>query len=384
MAATTDVADGDLTSVTFTLSSEMDCNKTFNCTHHPNYVYHSPIVIGLSIAIGILGIFSNGLAIVVIISSRSMRRRKSCTLIFNQSLADFGSSMALVAYSTIQTTLVTDDFKGHFLCEIWLSGGLFWGFLLVSTWNLMALTIERYLSVVYPVWHNNHVSHKRIKIAMVFIWIIPIGQSLIEATATTEIVNGNCKPYSKWSSEAARRVYGVILLIGYNILPLVCFLICYTKMALVIRAKAKKMTPSTTSESVGIISVPNNGNFHPEGSAGTTNPDKITEKENPWAAAKRNILITLVWVSVLYVVCWTPQGIYFFITNMTNSTDFVSDFHNIATSMLYFNCCVNPFIYLAKYNQFQISARKLFCSEKGPYINGARKRGRRGSSEENT
>ena len=132
-------------------------------------VYHSPIAIAFSIVVGSVGVISNAFALVVIAKNKTLNQRISNLLIANQSVADLVSSVNLIAYSTIQDSKVSDDLGGVLLCKVWLSGGLVWGFLLTSTWNLMVLTIERYLSVVHPVWHSNNVTMIRFKFALVVI-----------------------------------------------------------------------------------------------------------------------------------------------------------------------------------------------------------------------
>ena len=251
----------------------------------------------------------------------------------------------------------------------------------------MVLTLERFTSIVYPIWHNNTVTRRKVAFVVLMVWLLPLGQCLLEATLTTVIVDGHCQPYSVWMSPAARKVYGVFILICYNILPLVCFVVCYAKMALVIREKARRMRPSNTADSLvtsqvttttsATLSSPVDPNAQEisNGSdcgnmvvSNTKNNNQVyVEKDsshaNPWSKAKRNILITLAWVCALYVICWTPQGVYFFIINMTGEIDFVSDFNNFAILMIYLNCCVNPFVYLAKYDLFRASARALFFTK---------------------
>jgi len=42
----------------------------------------------------------------------------------------------------------------QFVCRIWLTGAPFWAFLITSTYAILITALERYISVIYPVWYN--------------------------------------------------------------------------------------------------------------------------------------------------------------------------------------------------------------------------------------
>ena len=44
--------------------------------------------------------------------------------------------------------------SGSLRCKLWSSKPLLWSFMMSSTMNLMAINLERYISVVYPVLHR--------------------------------------------------------------------------------------------------------------------------------------------------------------------------------------------------------------------------------------
>ena len=47
--------------------------------------------------------------------------------------------------------------------------------------------------------------------------------------------------------------------------------------------------------------------------------------------------------------------------NVGYPADFTSDFYHFSVILCYVNCCINPFIYAIKYEQFQQAAKRLFC-----------------------
>ena len=53
----------------------------------------------------------------------------------------------------------------QFVCRIWLTGVPVWAFLYTSTYGIVAISLERYIAAIYPVWHsvriNDHQAARR-------------------------------------------------------------------------------------------------------------------------------------------------------------------------------------------------------------------------------
>ena len=77
--------------------------------------------------------------------------------------------------------------------------------------------------------------------------------------------------------------------------------------------------------------------------------------------ARKNVLKTLIIVVCSFVFCWSWNQIYFLIFNLGGgSIDFTGAFYNFTVVMVFMNCCINPFIYVAKYEEFRRAMRNLF------------------------
>jgi 7 transmembrane receptor (rhodopsin family) len=75
-------------------------------------------------------------------------------LIANQTLADLTISLLILAPMQIGQNLSHDSIWDQFFCRFWSSGYFIYVALLASTYNILALTAERYVAVLYPVLHK--------------------------------------------------------------------------------------------------------------------------------------------------------------------------------------------------------------------------------------
>jgi len=114
---------------------------------------------------GLFGLLSNLFVITIIMCYRSMRERVTNLYIINQSLID-----ATVATFLFLTTLLQDDkqprtpgnWADEALCRLWFTKMPLWGMLVSSTYNIVSLTIERFLAIVYPLRHRAWCSRRSV------------------------------------------------------------------------------------------------------------------------------------------------------------------------------------------------------------------------------
>jgi len=78
--------------------------------------------------------------------------------------------------------------------------------------------------------------------------------------------------------------------------------------------------------------------------------------------AGRNALVTSLMVCCGFVVCWTPNEIVFFLNFLGHSVDFGGWLYHLSTVLVFTNSCINPFIYAAKYREFQHGVRRLIAT----------------------
>jgi len=60
-----------------------------------------------------------------------------------------------------------------------------------------------------------------------------------------------------------------------------------------------------------------------------------------------------------FIVCWSSNQIIYFLSFIGYDISHSSWFLHFSAVLVYINSCINPFIYAAKYRQFQHGVRRL-------------------------
>ena len=299
------------------------------------------------LGIGSIGIIGNTLVLWVIFSFTSMRRKLTNMFIINQSLVDLVVCLILTATyaSHLAFTYDLSVPDADILCRLWISEPFLWGLFMVSTYNLVALTIERYMKVVHPIVHRNSFTKCKALIIIAAVWTWGIFFNLVTIIPTTKIVYGACWMASIWPNDTLRRFVGVLILVVNFFIPVAVMVFSYSRMILVLRSKAISVTagPAPLARVQGEHST-------------------ATAHEKSLSRMQKNLLKTLMIVTAGFVFCWSWSQIFSLLVNFGYFSDwFNHPFAYFGMVMAFANSCINPFIYLFKYEEFQKGAKQLFC-----------------------
>ncbi len=292
--------------------------------------------------IGIIGAIGNLLVIITIASSKKLRKTYFNMFILNQSCIDFLVSIILMSISRLTGHVTMEGHTAMALCLIWQSRLLVWGPLITSTYNLVALTLERYTEVVHPIWHRNHFNVRMVVVSVVAIWISGIFLQGLPIFFSTRIINTKCVSYIAWPSRAAQQFFGITWVFLKLLIPLTIMAYAYGRIAFILHKRIKTSNQSNLGERFGTKS-----------------------KDVQLARARYNTIKTLFIVAICFFICWVWNQIYFFMMNVGYPADYSSNFYHFTVYMVFINGCVNPFIYAFQYTQFQVVAKQLFCRWKG-------------------
>ena len=291
-------------------------------------------------SISAFGMISNVFVIVVIVLYAPMRKQLINTFIVNQSAID-AVAAALLCLSTVLdregTRFTEGDIGSDLLCRVLYSPALLWGMLIASGYGMVVMTLEKFLAVVYPILYKNSLSGNKVvvRITLVASWLIFPFFNICLTVPTTDInSDGVCITLAYWPSQSVRNGVGVFLLVVEYFVPLFSLIFCYTRMAVVLH---RRVEPSQDTANQGEV-----------------------RRNKTMARARGNVIKTLVLVGVLYCVCWTPNKFYLLLNFFGYPyANLSGDFYNFTVYMVFLNCCVNPVIYILKYNQFQAGIRHL-------------------------
>ena len=321
-------------------------------TADKNYIHTtSDTLRGIYLFIGFLGLLGNTFVIIVIFSSKVMRIHRTNIYIVNQCFID-----ATVALFLILTTLLEndgrffqeDDIGDVLLCKLWLTKLWLWSFLVSSSYNLMALTFERYLAIVHPFVHKVKITRPKLVASLIVVWLVgPLYNMAYMIPSSAVKPDGNCSVYSEWPSHRVQNLVGIITIIIQFVIPIIFLIVCYTLIALNLRRRLTPQRPRDPHSAGNLISSTRNNEIH----------------NKNISSALRNIIRTVFIVSVCFMFCWTWNQVYFlmFHLNFQIAMSFSSSFYHFTVVMVFCNCCINPFIYIAQYKAFQRATKNLFC-----------------------
>ncbi|KAI8519726.1 Galanin receptor type 1 [Branchiostoma belcheri] len=283
-----------------------------------------PVIFAFIFCIGVVG---NALVIVVLL--RTGRELENTTNIFilNLSIADLLFIVFCVPFQAAVFTLPEWIF-GLFMCK--LVHFFQKATMLASAFNLMAMSVDRYMAIVHPV---DSIDVRKPGLAWaveLVIWVLAMGASAPQLVYF-KVIDGQhhndigdfC--VEEWDDlEAQRPVYLVALFVLGYIVPLVIIASCYT---LVVRQL--------------------NG----------------MSKHSQANRAKRKVTKMLIVVVVVFGMCWLPHHILnmWVIFGNFPYTPPTYAFNLLAMCLAYVNSCVNPIIYAFLSSEFRHGVGELAC-----------------------
>ena len=180
----------------------------------------------LYIIFGCIGLVGNSFVILVIFTYTAMRKSFTNLLIINQSLVDALSSAVLVL------SIVFNDpgkplfgLDGEVLCRLWYSKTILWGSMMVSTLNLVAITLERHMAIVYPIKYKSHATRRRVVVTCLIVWVLGISFQMAINLPTCGLDDrGICHFSYFWPSVIFQRAIGAFTIIVKFVIPLTVML----------------------------------------------------------------------------------------------------------------------------------------------------------------
>ena len=336
-------------------TSSYDVQSTESKANYHQRIFTEELLAIIYCVVGGIGLVGNTFVIIVIFNYTAMRKNVTNIFITNQSLVDGLTSLVLILSVVFQDNgAILSGSSGYFICRVWYSKALLWGFFNVSTFNLLSVTLERYLAIVYPIQYKNYVSAKTANVVCLFIWLLGPSIELAISIPTAGLVHGRCNPLMFWPSLSFQRGVGICVIIIKYFIPLIIMCYCYTRIAIVLKSRVSK----TASSSIHDQSTHQAGSIEVAISSSTNAPGKSDRMQK----ARQNVVRTLVLVTLCYFMCWTANQIYFLYFNLGNPIDFEGWIFHLTVIAVYCNCSCNPLIYIAQYNQFQLGIKRLKMS----------------------
>lgn len=365
--------------------------------------------------VGIVGLLTNALVIIVLLAVPSLSKTGSSKFIINQSIVDAlaSAAIALSHRNIVQnfgfhlSYMKDGDIQDEMLCRIWSTGMIHWTFMRVSTFNLVGLTLERYIKIVHPFFYRKHFSETKVKVVLVAPWILGFLYQIGVYYNFNDVKNGRCLT-GQWPSKAVGMVLGVIQYLIAFLIPILMMLYSYTRMIIAIRKgwksthKCQTNSPrkrrnatsgmlkpddtfTTNLSDVKVSTISNgiceetdattleseNSRFNDGRKNGVKEKKQHAEESSrevkrskKVTKLQKKVIKTLITVCVAYFLCFVWNQTTFFLANVKvlDFQDIVfSPFYTFSVGMMFVNTIVNPFIYAVQFVGFKNLAISVLC-----------------------
>ncbi len=291
--------------------------------------------------LGILGIVDNGFVMVVILCYKPMRTKLTNVYIINQSIVDLVVSFFFLITLNFRIKIYQfkSDLVKELLCMLYKTQVFMWSMYMVSTYNLIAISVDRFLEVVFPIWHKVNLTRKVVYGIICSVWAFGILFNFAFTIPTTKIIDGVCMATIIYPNQTAAKATGAIIFIIQFLVPVLIMIFCYSKIALSLRRRVSPAGPSNVS---------------------------ATEKVRVAKMAKiqKNVIKTMAVVCVAFILCWVWNQMFFLLLNLGYHMKFTTAFYPFTVYAANINSIINPFIYIFQYKQFQTAIQVVVLRKK--------------------
>ena len=283
------------------------------------------------ITLSSLGLIGNAFVCLVMLRYRKFFHSTTNKLIIHQSFVDFLASLVFLLRHLLvisSPAAVPDNILGSLYCKLWWSEWPQYGMFVTSTYNLVAISLERYFATCQPVRYRNMFQTHHLKLGMVAAWLCG-WLSQIHLFALSNRIDDKCNLTRHGS--AVQVIEGVAVSLVEFIIPIVVIIFAYSKIILELRKRSRAR--------IG---------------------DHNHDAQNMLSKANKNVTKTLLVVAIFFAVCWIPKDVNYILFSLGLNENFVnSTVFEIVGAIVVVNMCINPFIYCFTYEHFQKQVKRM-------------------------
>jgi len=226
-------------------------------------------------------------------------------------------------------------------------------------------TLERYVKIVHPITHRAHFRPWMVKAGIIIPWLNGL---LVYTLPTWAILTAEPRGIciKQWPSLTYAKVYGVMLFVWQVIMPTAVFVLCYSKIVVVVRRRSKVAIAmaSLAASPIQHCVVTSSVSASPEGHERNVGPSTSRVDSNHEAVETmsqstvrgRRIIRTMVIITSCFFVCWCPMQLLATI-NLFCPLSNIGQSSRIFTCVAVCNIILNPIIYSAHLKVVDIAWR---------------------------
>ncbi|XP_068674697.1 D(1) dopamine receptor-like [Montipora foliosa] len=307
------------------LRSHWDKDRDENCSRELDFLFW--IVNGF---IGVVILLGNSLTCAAFLRFENLRRSY-----MNQFL------LSLAVCDILMAVLVTPGYAAFCVGCTYTLTEFCWMFeggkdicFLASTFNLLAISYDRYLAMYHPLRYQTRMSRKTIAVILSAVWITPV------SLASVRNIWSHAQPrdvVEEWN-----RIYSYFLLFIFVIVPIV--IVSLINIAILVSVQKQKQK----------ITVLNSKN------------DTGKHRRKQYLQIHKGTL-SCVLVVITFVFCWIPRAFYY-IFYLFNRPELVTPLlRKLSVTFLLFQSSTNPLIYSFYRREFGQALKILIkCQQNSP------------------
>ncbi|XP_063964324.1 galanin receptor 2a-like [Lytechinus pictus] len=283
----------------------------------------------------IVGIIGNFLVILVVFR-RGIKRKSTDILIGTLAIADFLTSIFLIPLPPIKQ--LPSTWVGQIYCKIVYVNTVMWTSVTISVFILSAVSIERLVAIAYPL-HFKTIFSNRLTVIYIFVITAVVIVLQVVWSFTTFVDEDKNTCVLRYSSKQLQADVGIALFFYKIVIPGLVMFVSQALTVMVLRAEYKRF--------------------------GDTGKDiNVCSPQVKLLIAKKRVVNMLLIVLLTFFICWGPNQIFFLLLNLglIPTSYLYGPLHRFLVVLAFFNSCLNPVIYTARYPRFREALKDLFSS----------------------
>ncbi|XP_072027822.1 cannabinoid receptor 1-like [Amphiura filiformis] len=309
---------------------------------------------GFKIIVGIMGILGN---LTVCLAVIQMRSKEVKFLIGSQAAIDLLTSIVLLAgtftgrNTFVQLVSPNNYIFGYIYCVFWHYNGLLFYLSTMSTYNLVAISVERYIAVLHPMWYRTNFSRNKAIVLGASLWLIAPTMQLVTCIGQTYYIDGRCR----WIGFPliGEAITGILLFIWDFFGPCIVMGYCFARIIFELMTQDERAKELQADKEISTVSRVTEDGHKESGKSAVVTAAGINRS--------RNVTKTFLLVFIAFVLCWVTNQVLYLQKNLGGYRYHGTSLNHFANGMAILNSAINPFIYVFRFKQYR-EKMKAMCS----------------------
>ncbi|XP_071494675.1 neuropeptide FF receptor 1-like [Diadema antillarum] len=336
------------------------------------------VVSAFQLLFGMLGLVGN-MACFMSMTKRS-RNDHTSWLLANQFAIDLLTSAFLIA-NTVHLTWfggppIKSTVAGELYCRLWTSGLVYFIGFAISSFNLAALSIERFVAVVHPLWYSAYFKQKTKYVLAMMSWFAAPAMEVVLIVTFHKYTHGECI----LTGADIRPIVGTLVFVWEFLVPMAIMTYSFSRIALKFRHINRATAvfpagptsvhetcdqPSLCEQKGDRLDAPGTAAAFPGPSSSSRPAAANAPAPTGGYIRRRNITFTLFIFFFSYVICWIPNQTMYLLINFGFAPNYYGSVsHSLTVVLATLNICINPLVYLLRYLTSRKGRRllRMLCS----------------------